>query len=257
VFEDLGLTRPVANYNLTEVSPNGSRRAGHCERLSTLRVRPVIGRAHTEEEQLDAGRASSVAVLSYSLWQRRFGGDPSVVGRTILLNGSPYQVVGVMGADFQYPDRDFELWTPLYIPPDQLRERRDYSYLCVARVKAGVTLEQARAHMNVLAANLARGYPQTNQFRRFVEPMLNDMTARSATHFSCCCGSRNPVSGGLRQPGESPPGQGNEPSPEFSLRASLGATRPRLARQFFAERFRWRSPAPVSASCRRIGCCGS
>ena len=69
--------------------------------------------------------------------------SPSVVGRTILLNGSPYQVVGVMSADFQYPDRDFELWTPLYIPSDQLRERGDYSYLCVARLKAGVTLEQA------------------------------------------------------------------------------------------------------------------
>ena len=84
VFEDLGLTRPVANYNLT-----GS---GEPERLqgarttasvfSALRVRPVIGRVYTEEEQLDAGRASSVAVLSYGLWQRRFGGDPSVVGRT-------------------------------------------------------------------------------------------------------------------------------------------------------------------------------
>ena len=158
MFEDLGLTRPVANYNLT-----GS---GEPERLqgaratasvfSALRVRPVIGRVYTEEEQLDAGRASSVAVLSYGLWQRRFGGDPSVVGRTILLNGSPYQVIGVMSADFQYPDRDFELWTPLYIPSDQLRERGDYSYLCVARLKAGVTLEQARAHMSVLAANLAR-----------------------------------------------------------------------------------------------------
>ena len=68
-----------------------------------------------------------------------------------------------MGADFQYPDRDFELWTPLYIPPDQSGARGDYSYLCVVRVKAGVTLEQARAQMKVLAANLARGYPWANQ----------------------------------------------------------------------------------------------
>src|SRR4030095_10691412 len=145
--------------------------------FSTLRVRPLIGRVYTEEEQLDAGKASSVAVLSYGLWQRRFGGAPSVIGRTIRLNDAPHQIIGVMGADFQYPDRDFELWTPLYIPTDQLRERGDYSYLCGARMKAGGTLEQARAHMNVLMANLARTYPNANRGSAvFVEPMLNDMT---------------------------------------------------------------------------------
>jgi putative ABC transport system permease protein len=239
VFEDLGLTRPVANYNLT-----GS---GEPERLqgaratasvfSALRVRPAIGRVYTEEEQLDAGRASSVAVLSYGLWQRRFGGDPSVVGRTILLNGSPYQVVGVMGADFQYPDRDFELWTPLYIPPDQLRERGDYSYLCVARLKAGVTLEQARAHMSVLAANLARDYPQTNRGSGvFVEPMLRDMTgsvrhalllllaAVGVLFLTGCVNLANLLLA-----------RATNRAQEFSLRASLGATQSRLSRQFFAE----------------------
>jgi putative ABC transport system permease protein len=239
VFEDLGLTRPVANYNLT-----GS---GEPERLqgaratasvfSTLRVRPVIGRVYTEEEQLDPARALSVAVLSYGLWQRRFGGDPSVVGRTILLNGSPHQVVGVMGADFQYPDRDFELWTPLYIPPDQLRERSDYSYLSVARLKTGVTLVQARAHMRVLAANLARDYPRTNRDSGvFVEPMLSDMTGSfqhalllllAAVGVLFLVGSVNLANLLLAR--------ATNRTQEFSLRASLGATRSRLARQFFAE----------------------
>jgi putative ABC transport system permease protein len=239
VFEDLGLTRPVANYNLT-----GS---GEPERLqgaratasvfSTLRARPVIGRVYTEEEQLDAGRASSVAVLSYGLWQRRFGGDPSVVGRIIRLNDSPVQVVGVMGADFQYPDRDFELWTPLYIPPNQLRERSDYSYLSVARLKAGVTLEQARAHMSVLAANLARNYPRTNRDSGvFVEPMLSDMTGSvqyalllllAAVGVLFLVGAVNLANLLLAR--------ATHRTQEFSLRASLGATRSRLARQFFAE----------------------
>jgi putative ABC transport system permease protein len=239
VFDDLGLTRPVANYNLT-----GS---GEPERLqgaratasvfSTLRVRPAIGRVFTEEEQLDAGRASSIAVLSHGLWQRRFGGDPSVVGRSILLNGSPYQVVGVMGADFQYPAGDFELWTPLYIPPDQLRERADYSYLCVARLKAGVTLDQARAHMSVLAANLARAYPQTNRGSGvFVVPMLNDMTGSvrhalllllGAVGILFLVGCVNLANLLLARAANR--------HQEFSLRASLGATRARLARQLFAE----------------------
>jgi putative ABC transport system permease protein len=239
VFDDLGLTRPVANYNLT-----GS---GEPERLqgaratasvfSTLRVRPVIGRVYTEEEQLDAGKASSVAVLSYGLWQRRFGGDPSVVGRTILLNGSPHQVVGVMGADFQYPNRDFELWTPLYIPPNQLRERGDYSYLSVARLKAGVTLEQARAHMSVLAANLARDYSWANRNTSvFVEPMLSDITGSvhdtlllllAAVGVLFLVGGVNLANLLLAR--------ATKRAQEFSLRASLGATRSRLARQFFAE----------------------
>jgi putative ABC transport system permease protein len=239
VFEDLGLTRPVANYNLT-----GS---GEPERLqgaratasvfSTLRVRPLLGRVYTEEEQLDAGRASSVAVLSYGLWQRRFGGDPSVVGRTIRLNDSPYQVVGVMGADFQYPDRDFELWTPLYIPPNQLRERGDYSYLSVARLKAGVTLDQARAHMSVLAANLARDYPWANRNSGvIVEPMLTDMTSSvhdalllllAAVGVLFLVGCVNLANLLLAR--------ATNRAQEFSLRASLGATRSRLARQFFAE----------------------
>lgn len=252
VFEDLGLTRPIANYNLT-----GS---GEPERLqgaratasvfSTLRVRPAIGRVFTEEEQLDPGTASSVVVLSHGLWQRRFGGDPSVVGGTILLNGSPYQVVGVMGADFQYPARDFELWTPLYIPPDQLREGGDYSYLCVARLKAGVTLDQARAQMSVLAANLVRAHPQTSRGSGvFVMPMLNDMTG-SVRHALLlllaavgilflvgCVNLANLLLARAANRGQ-----------EFSLRASLGATRARLARQFFAEAI----PLAIAGACLGI-----
>ena len=197
----------------------------------------MIGRVYTEAEQLDPGRASSVTVLSHGLWQRRFGGDPSIVGRRILLNGIPYEVLGVMAADFQYPDRDFELWTPLYIPPDQLRERRDYSYLCVARLKAGVTIEQARAHMSVLAENLARDHPQTNRGSAvFVEPMLSDMTGSvrhalllllAAVGVLFLVGCVNLANLLLARAAYR--------AQEFALRASLGATRSRLARQFLAE----------------------
>ena len=155
-----------------------------------------------------------------------------------------------MSADFQYPDRDFELWTPLYIPSDQLRERGDYSYLCVARLKAGVTLEQARAHMSVLAADLARDYPQTNRGSGvFVEPMLNDMTgsvrnalllllaAVGVLFLTVCVNLANLLL--ARATGR---------SQEFSLRASLGATRSRLARQFFAETI----PLAIGGACLGI-----
>ena len=142
-----------------------------------------------------------------------------------------------MSADFQYPDREFELWTPLYIPPDQLRERGDYSYLCVARLKAGATHAQARAHMSVLAAGLAREYPQTNRGSGvFVEPLLNDMTgsvrnalllllaAVGMLFLTVCVNLANLLLA-----------RATSRSQEFSLRASLGATRARLARQFCAE----------------------
>ena len=239
VFEDMGLTRPVANYNLTGVGEperlQGARATASL--FSTLRARPLIGRAYTEEEQLDPGKASSVAVLSYGLWRRRFGSDPAIVGRKILLNGSPHEVVGVMGPEFQYPAREFELWTPLYIPANQLKERQDYSYLCVARLKPGITLEQARAHMTVVAGNLAREYPQTNRNTRvLMGPMLSEMTGsvRRALWVLLAAVGLLFLAGCINLANLLLARAANR-NKEFSIRASLGATRSRLARQFFAE----------------------
>ena len=239
VFEDMGLTRPVANYNLTEVGEperlQGARATASL--FSTLRATPLLGRTFTEDDQRDELKASSVAVLSYGLWRRRFGGDPGIVGRKVLLNGTPHEVLGVMRPEFRYPARDFELWTPLYIPNAVLKLRGDNSYLCVARLKPGVTLEQARAHMTVVAGNLAREYPQTNKdVPVFVGPMLGDMTgsvrralwvlvaAVGVLFLAGCVNLANLVLA-----------RAANRSKEFSVRASLGATRRRLARQFFAE----------------------
>lgn len=239
VFEDMGLTRPVANYNLT-----GS---GEPERLqgarvtaslfSTLRTTPLIGRTFTEDEQMDPGKAETVAVLSYGLWQRRFGGDPDIVGRKILLNGTPHEVLGVMRPEFRYPSREFELWTPLYIPRAALNLRGDYSYLCVARLKPGATVERARAHMTVIAGNLAREHPRTNKDSRvFIGPMRSEITSfvgralwtlLAAVGVLFMAGCLNLANLLLARAANR--------NKEFAIRASLGATRLRLARQFFAE----------------------
>ncbi len=239
VFEDLALTRAVGNFNLTG--------AGEPERLlgtrataslfSTLRVAPLIGRVFTEAEQLDPERAASVAVLSYGLWQRRFGGDAAVVGRTVRLNGRDTEVIGVMPPEFRYPSREFELWTPLYYPPQELRNRMDYSYLSVARLRPGVTIEQARAQMGAIGASLAREYPKTNQNTSVsVEPLLGDITASArpalllllgavATLFLVgCVNLANLLL--ARASGR---------QAEFAVRAALGATRGRLVRQSFVE----------------------
>src|SRR5215469_2136172 len=147
VFTDLALTRIVGNFNLTGGGEperiRGTRTTASL--FDTLGIAPIIGRTFTEAEQLDPERAAAVAVLSYSLWQRRFAGDPDILNRKIRLNGRDTEVIGVMPAEFHYPSRDYELWEPLYYPPEELRDRQDFSYVSVARLKAGVSIEQARA----------------------------------------------------------------------------------------------------------------
>ena len=179
VFTDLALTRLVANFNLTGGDEperiRGTRTTASL--FHTLGIRPLIGRTFTEAEQLDPDRAVTVVVLSYSLWQRRFGGDPGILNRKIRLNGHDTEVIGVMPPEFHYLGRDYELWEPLYYPPEELRDRSDLSYACVARLRPGITLAQARAQMSAVAANLGREYPKTNRdLGVYVEPLVGDIT---------------------------------------------------------------------------------
>jgi putative ABC transport system permease protein len=160
VFEEIAALRAVANFNLIG---QGEPERLFAARVSAnlfpvLRVSPLLGRTFTEEE--DEIGHEQVAILSYGLWQRRFGGDPSVVGRTISLSGVPHTVVGVMQKDFAYPTREYQIYTPLTFDPQELVNRLNYSYLAVARLKPGVTLEQARAEMNIIAAQIEREHPK-------------------------------------------------------------------------------------------------
>ena len=162
VFEDIALYRSLGNFNLTG--------AGEPERLLAARlaanvlpvlgVSPVLGRGFTEAE--DEIGNEQVVLLSDSLWRRRFGADPSIVGTAITLNGAPYVVVGVMGPDFQFPAREFQAWVPLTINPAELtRQVRGNNSLAVARLKPGVTIEDAQTEMNAIAARIAAADPQT------------------------------------------------------------------------------------------------
>jgi putative ABC transport system permease protein len=239
VFTDLALTRLVANFNLTgEGQPERIRGTRTTASLfHTLGVAPLIGRTFTEAEQLDPERAASIAVLSYSLWQRRFGGDASILNHKVRLNGRDTEIIGVMPPDFRYPSREYELWEPLYYPPEELRDRTDFSYACVARLRLGITLDQARAQMSAIAAGLAREYPKTNRdLGVYVEPLLGDITesvrlsmwllvAAVGTLFMVgCVNLANLLL--ARATGR---------QAEFAIRASLGATRARLVRQSFVE----------------------
>jgi len=116
--------------------------------------------------------SARVAVISYGLWQRRFGSNPQIVGQTISLNGEPYEVVGVAPARFAYPGRT-EIWTPALIPED--KNQRGSNYLqVIARLKEGVSVAQAEAQMNQIAATLAQQFPASDtNLTVMVTPMLD------------------------------------------------------------------------------------
>lgn len=156
--EDLALTRQVANFNLTgDGAPErlqGGRISFNLPRV--LGVGPLLGREFTEEEQLTNAR---VVLLTHALWVRRFGGDPSIVGRKVQLNGEPFEVVGVMPPRFRYPNASFELWSPLYLPPTDVGHGRNYGMLCVGRLRPGETVERAQAELNTIMSALAKDHP--------------------------------------------------------------------------------------------------
>ena len=127
------------------------------EVLPLLGVPPILGRV------FGPGDADARAVvLSHGLWQSQFGGDPTVLGRTVNLNGAGYTVIGVMPPAFYFPNRDQDLWTLLTFSEQNLGSRANSYIEAVARLKPGVTFEQARSELQTLAARLAAAYPETN-----------------------------------------------------------------------------------------------
>jgi predicted permease len=128
--------------------------------LRILSVQPKLGRAFTPEDERN-GTPDSV-LLSDRLWRATFGADPSVLGRTILLDDQPYTVIGVMPETFAFPSRDAQLWLPLRFPPFAPNERTNYYLYGIARLRKGVSLKQARADLSVAAGQLERAYPKAN-----------------------------------------------------------------------------------------------
>jgi putative ABC transport system permease protein len=118
-------------------------------------VKPALGRTFGRDED-QPGRAK-VVVVTHRLWTNLFGADATIVGRDILLNGEPYTVIGVLPGNSEFDRRASDLWIPLVVPANPAR---DYHYLsAVARLKRGVSLEQAQAEMSAIAGGIARLYP--------------------------------------------------------------------------------------------------
>jgi len=125
--------------------------------LPLLGVPPALGRVFEARE--DDRRA---VVISHGLWQSQFGADPAVLGRTVHLDGVPHTIIGVMPRAFYFPNRDVQLWTALTFDAADYADRTNTYIHGIARLKPGVTFEQARADLEVIAARLSRDYPESN-----------------------------------------------------------------------------------------------
>lgn len=126
--------------------------------LPTLGVMPTLGRNFSQEEDQPGGQ--QVVILSDGVWRRRFGADPNVIGKTLMLSGSAFTVVGIMPSGFVFPVLpNREIWTTMQIGPTG---RGNAVIRVVARLKPGVALTQAEAELTTIAARLEAVYPDAN-----------------------------------------------------------------------------------------------
>lgn len=202
--------------------------------LPMLGVQPALGRVFTADEQRQG--APGTVILSDSLWKMRFGADPGVLGKRVVLDGNSHTVIGVMPAGFSYPQRTVKLWVPLQLT-EQIYAERDNQYLYVlGRLRKGVTIDAARAEMRTIAEGLARTYPENKsvgisiiRLRDAVSPntrlmLLALMMAAAGVLLIACTNLANLLLA-----------RALVRRKELALRTALGAGRERLVRQLMTE----------------------
>jgi predicted permease len=244
VFEAIAA---VAGGALTLREGNGEPEEIRAQRVTAgffkvLRESPAIGTTFTAANEVDGQHR--VAVLSDGLWRRRFGGDPAIVGRVIPIEGGQYQVLGVMGPEFEYPvgtPRPTEMWVPFVVPAEErVRNPNNFSYYLstIARLEPGVSIDQAQAEMHRIALALQQAHPAWNKDMFFGVRPLRDHIVGAQTHrwmllllgavglvlLIACVNVANLLLA-----------RATTRQREVGIRAAMGASRWRLVRQLLVE----------------------